>query len=972
MRSARLDREKLIPALKKPVTGTRKATFHDNILTTGNKATKQIITVPLAGKQKQMGATRHTFHVKDFSPLPDQETIKKCEDLETQQDEPTDSNQIYHPGGDVNERDSITSRSEKIMQLKMQWQEKIGKFESMKFELNERQRTILELYASLHNTHQKLNALGHKSSLPSAEDLRVMNVAKMTPDQLLQLCSDAKRQQNDKQLLPNNNPLNLDIKKLNSMPNKLIALCEETLMKRKEIIDWFDTLNTQEKGCTRSSLTKKIKEFNAENEMLNCSLDNVKSEFLKELNDIFDFLRVCVKDTIALQLRTEELNCALSDINSKNSDLRKQIYNADQCRSQNNRSRIMELENLLKEEKQRKTMVRDRLTRAEGQVKIGEERSVQLEAALNQARSHNRNLERTVQQLNDQNNRLQLEFDKELGKLNQSIKENTTHLEEIADAREKLQTEKEDLEKRLEELSNNYNESLDLMKEEQSRNVEKIIEFEKKYNEEIEERKKCDTQIELLCTQLVETELRYKDTAALVQEQKLLLSKTNTLENELRSLKMELDKRNSEIEDYKQSLTKQNDAVKEIEENLNEALASEEKLKCVLNDKEKTISELKTRQKSLEKQLQNRDFKMKQYEEQIFSLKTQAEELQERWSAIENLHLLPDMVNNQNTKLEEITQQNSEMAEELEKKNSEIEHNLNTIKEQEKILKEKKDLIKILTDKEEEHANIIKLLKNHIETKAHMDSEMNRQLVEKNAEIDTLLNNLEARKQQINELEKIILTLEDQVQKATLQKRKDEENLRVLKKQIAKYEACRLENKTDIENQPDNLDNLIKILEEELSSPIEPQLHRDQGYYMNNKNRYNNKKQMPNHVFFQETVHSDHFKDHHEALPTKIEMGNFVKKTYMPTKTDLPEINDFGCGKGVFNRNVAKCIPFRDYEPVHTPPQLLIKDSNIYEPFDNLNHAENRNLARNVQCLISNHLKEEKKRKMFRLAGHRL
>lgn len=47
-------------------------------------------------------------------------------------------------------------------------------------------------------------------------------------------------------------------------------------------------------------------------------------------------------------------------------------------------------------------MIRDRLTRAEGQVKIGNDRALHIEAALEQSRSQNWALERTVQQLHDQ------------------------------------------------------------------------------------------------------------------------------------------------------------------------------------------------------------------------------------------------------------------------------------------------------------------------------------------------------------------------------------------------------------------------------------------------------------------------------------------------------------------------------------------------------------------------------------------
>lgn len=42
-------------------------------------------------------------------------------------------------------------------------------------------------------THQEMSKLGQKAILPTTEDLKVMNVAKMTPAQLLQLCEESKR-----------------------------------------------------------------------------------------------------------------------------------------------------------------------------------------------------------------------------------------------------------------------------------------------------------------------------------------------------------------------------------------------------------------------------------------------------------------------------------------------------------------------------------------------------------------------------------------------------------------------------------------------------------------------------------------------------------------------------------------------------------------------------------------------------------
>lgn len=47
----------------------------------------------------------------------------------------------------------------------------------------------MELYALMRSSHQKMTGLGHKVTLPPADDLRIMNVAKLTAEQLLQLCS---------------------------------------------------------------------------------------------------------------------------------------------------------------------------------------------------------------------------------------------------------------------------------------------------------------------------------------------------------------------------------------------------------------------------------------------------------------------------------------------------------------------------------------------------------------------------------------------------------------------------------------------------------------------------------------------------------------------------------------------------------------------------------------------------------------
>lgn len=71
----------------------------------------------------------------------------------------------------------------------------------------------------------------------------------------------------------------------------------------------------------------------------------------------------------------------------------------------------------------------------------------------------------------------------------------------------------------------------------------------------------------------------------------------------------------------------------------------------------------------------------------------------------------------------EATRQNGELAEALQKKDAELERHMDVISEQEQLLGQRNGLIKMLSGKEEEHTNIIKLLRNNLElrTQADMD-----------------------------------------------------------------------------------------------------------------------------------------------------------------------------------------------------------------------------------------------------------
>lgn len=72
----------------------------------------------------------------------------------------------------------------------------------------------------------------------------------------------------------------------------------------------------------------------------------------------------------------------------------------------------------------------------------------------------------------------------------------------------------------------------------------------------------------------------------------------------------------------------------------------------------------------------------------------------------------------------ETTRQNGELAEALQKKDLELERHIENIAEQDHTIEQRDAIIKMLSDKEEEHTNIIKLLRNNLEMRSQADDEV--------------------------------------------------------------------------------------------------------------------------------------------------------------------------------------------------------------------------------------------------------
>ncbi|XP_013138642.1 PREDICTED: golgin IMH1-like isoform X2 [Papilio polytes] len=900
-----------------------------------NKTASPVIMVPVL----QPKAVRMLYSNKNTGHLPDQETINQYEEMEVQQSESNDALGY----GDLSVGDTRKSvDNESKQDIINEWVKRNDEFQKMKSELNQRQRSILDLYASLNIIHKKMVAAGHSADVPLVEDLHIMNVAKMTPEQLLKLCAESSKMKNNVNVLdelPLDNRMVLD--KLYKIPEKLFATCEQALDNKKTIIEWLDSLKSQ---ISVQNLKQKIQEYNMKNEMLAGTLKKIKNECMTQVQEVEHYIRERVNDTMALHLQTENLTYKLSELNSHNADLQKLLNNAENLKSYTNKNKA-EIEKELKDKQ--KTM-RDRLSKAEGQVKMEAEHSSQLEAALNKVNTELESKMALIKQLQEQNDRLKRNYDEELKKLNEAVIENTINLEKIAQDREKIQFEKNDLESKLTQLTMYYNESLNNTKLELKANIMKLSEAETKYNTEIEEQIKLASEYR---NQVLEAELQNKLLLQKIEELEYRSASTKDVDIEMNNIKCDLEKERSETKNFKNILVQQTESLRAMEFNLKLTQEENEIMNRNILDKEEYIKELKNREETLKLQLQESESKMEYYEKELMQLKEHIVQLQEQFGGLNDINDLYET--KQKDELNKVTNENNELSEKIQKNLVELNEALETNKINRQKLQEKEDLIKTLIKSEEEQCNIIKQLRNNLDVRSNEDAEVAKELEVKKLEINNLANNLETRKQQITQLEKIVLTLEEKVRKSNSIRKKCEEKINLLETKIGIYESHQY--KEGVIANSKNLNKFLKLLEEEIDTPMDVQdFHSEEG----TKN----------------SITSDKDRHHERRTPIVLEQkvlqkkytltDNVVKKANLTQKCDLfngdhldrKEVNS----KIDNNGQKAKTCGL-DSDTDEVPKRKIIT-----------NHLHDKILSRNLQALLYGKHLTDKKDKMFVLAGHRL
>lgn len=247
--------------------------------------------------------------------------------------------------------------------------------------------------------------------------------------------------------------------------------------------------------------------------------------------------------------------------------------------------------------------------------------------------------------------------------------------------------------------------------------------------------------------------------------------------------------------------------------------------------------------------------------------------------------------------------------------------------------------------------------------------QLSQQIVHKNREIEAHIANLETSKQQILQLEKIILGLEDQLRKINSLRRKDQERINLLDKTLNELEASHTESNRYMDTPVDNLDDLIKILEDELGTSCQREFE-DRQVKILKKQYFEDRNKEKLDKYEHQDGDNSLYQAEHDKMPTKIVMGNFVKKTYL-TSSDEKYKGELDHKKPITN------IDAQNWVPLHAETGYAITSGSNVDML--LPHRrtiptaqiKDQCLSRKFQLLTSNQ-RDEKKCKMFKLAGHRL
>lgn len=227
--------------------------------------------------------------------------------------------------------------------------------------------------------------------------------------------------------------------------------------------------------------------------------------------------------------------------------------------------------------------------------------------------------------------------------------------------------------------------------------------------------------------------------------------------------------------------------------------------------------------------------------------------------------------------------------------------------------------------------------------------QLSNRISAKDSEIESLTRRLESREKEMDKLEKMILALEDKRQKNIQQSKIDKQKINTLENDLSQFKSLSLKHKS---NSPEDINNIIEIFESELN--LEPNLISGKCNDKLVRQKQGDRKKDKIKNFECHEISSQLYKMDSENAPTKS-----VKKICVANDS--------------YNDN---CCRMKPLSSINTQKWLADISSNLYmnkaQPLKKpLNKPQNYQEG-SLPVLIGNHIRNERKYKMFKLAGHQL
>ncbi|XP_045763782.1 myosin-9-like isoform X2 [Maniola jurtina] len=669
--------------------------------------------------------------------------------------------------------------------LKSLYVSKQHQFHQMKKELDLKQQAILEVFGGLRALREHMISEGIAGGGEGCQELVVFNVADWAPEEVAQLCRDAIASPDTDgamelfKTIDERALADVESKTLN-IPGCFADLCLQAFTARQELIDWVKELieNHEFEG---NEAVKRIAQYNAQGLELCEALREMKSQ-ADDAVDAVTLLskRVCRERSTLMSIGeslVREIARLRQDLQARTNVL----VEEQESRAEDVTKAYEELRRELEEERAAKTAIKDKLSTTEAQLRQTRLRVSKMDKQLREAEASIASLTGTVKTLEDQSRQREVQLEARARKLKESLKTGEVASGQIAQKRDALQAEVNQLKEKTESMTmqhkaevqdlNNKLKELTAALEEQKK-ITKIVTEQK---EEIEMLlKESQNDIKELKAQVAELESSKPNPDLPTEREMDLWAELQATKEMLRSTEDEVASTKRDKVRFLETLTK-------ISESDNK-IGMQQKLAAELLSKEEIVAKMQTQIRELTKNIKLNEQKLIQYERYI-------RDLQAHSRAIANCQEAPNGISYQDLQQEILSlrmslldsvHRNEELSAMLSKKDQQLEQQDKTSKAQ-----VREELINVLKSKETEQSRELSALQKDLEHRMKIVDEVNKQIAAKADEIQELFATLENKQQQIHRLEKIVLALEEQQRRAQAQRTRHEEKIAALEHEIA-------------------------------------------------------------------------------------------------------------------------------------------------------------------------------------------